>query len=179
MSGHAATPTTSSRMHARDFSGALGTNTTMGHGIEFQYGTMPAHHKEWIMKETRRLDRRDIKLDHVKSGGNIEDLHTLKPTPLTLARTISGDAHAPDSIKKQYNLNPPTPGSMRDFAVKAQPPHRVHHHNFGWQGPQPQVPVAYTTSGPAWRPNVEYGAAQGFNQTIHSKAKMFALDKRA
>ena len=50
MSGHAATPTTSSRMHARDFSGALGTNTTMGHGIEFQYGTMPAHHKEWIMK---------------------------------------------------------------------------------------------------------------------------------
>lgn len=115
----------------------------------------------------------------MKSGGNIEDLHTLKPTPLTLARTISGDAHAPDSIKKQYNLNPPTPDSMRDFAVKAQPPHRVHHHNFGWQGPQPQVPVAYTTSGPAWRPNVEYGAAQGFNQTIHSKAKMFALDKRA
>lgn len=127
------------------------------------------------------MERRDIKIDHVKTGGNIEDLHSQTPQELNDARKLVYDSLAKERITN-YNLSTPTPESMRDFAVTAQPPHRVHHYGIGWQAPQPQVPVASSREvhrAANWVPNVKYGAAQGFNQVIHSKAKMFALDKRA
>ena len=66
---------------------------------------------------------------------------------------------------KPVTLPSPKAGPAASPGGKLYPPHLVHHHHFGWQGPPSEAPVASDRS----RANKKYGHAMGYCEEIQTK----------
>lgn len=167
--------------------------TTQGHGIYSQHNA--EHQKEWIRRETRRLDKVGTDLPPVEpltfhreslhqetEGKHVENLHNKHSKhieELKLYQTRS-DSAVPFSSSQRYAIGLQRTQSELATLTSSplqtkHSPHLSHRQNYGWSGPTPVNNIAGIGHKPEL--HMKNGDALQYCHQIHSKVSLISTRK--
>mmetsp|Transcript_40334 Transcript_40334/g.48880 ORF Transcript_40334/g.48880 Transcript_40334/m.48880 type:complete len:154 (+) Transcript_40334:220-681(+) len=145
-------------------------------GVDVHHVRGQDHLKQWNLKEQRRRERAGDK-DPSKAEPS-ETLHDSTPKALAEYRRLASQTRAATEAVQKFSDDPiydmSTPKLLKPVPQKPQPPHMVHHHHFGWGGPQVEKDINDRPQAHDTVTYHKYGDALSYCQDIHSKSHLLS-----